>query len=222
MDTFRKISTFQELIDTNVQFLEGKIHHTPYHYGPVDDETLPMIADLVKLNKLGCITITSQPAVNETYYKNQKWLQLQQKSFLEGYMPISVLCPFIQFMSTYDQEYSYKIYTIKKISGLKKWIYTLLGLSDIQVKLYLEHSKSANENLTRERCTEFGQNKITKFTWINYTNVPQDIIMPYDFEGLPNIEPIIVEKMIKFFIYSNDYNKSCVEKLLLKFFKNLQ
>jgi hypothetical protein len=222
MNTFRKITTFQELIDANVQFLEGKIHRTPYHCAPVDDETLPMIDDLVKLNKLGCITITSQPAVDETYYKNQKWLQLQQKSFLEGYMPISVLCPFIQFMSTYDQEYSYKIYTIKKISGIKKWLYKLFNLSDIQVKLYLEHSKCVHENLTRERRTEFGQNKITKFTWINYTNIHQDSNMPYDFEGLPNIEPIVVEKMIKFFIYSNEYNKGCVEKLLLKFFKNLQ
>ena len=215
MNTFRRITNLKEFIQVNDQILKG-------HYGPVDSETLPMLNDLIELNKLGCITINSQPAQDEIYFLDSKCYQVQQKSYIEGYMLTSILDLFVQFMKDYDNEYSYKIYTIKKLSGIKKWIYNLFQFSDIKVELYIDHCKNISENLTRERTTEFGQNKLCTFTWKNYSDIHSESPMYYDFEDLPNMDKIIVNKMVKFIIYSNEYNKGCVEKTLLKFFKNLQ
>jgi hypothetical protein len=222
MDTFQKITNLKELIQANVQFLKGYLNRSPYHCGPIDTETLPMLEDLVELNELGCITINSQPPIDEFYFLDSMCHQTQQKSYVEGYMLASILDEFVRFMKEYDEKYSYKIYTIHNISGIRKWIYKLINLSDIRVDLHIDHCKNISENLTRERTTKFGDDNVCAFTWRNYSNIHSEIPMPYDFENLPNMDKFMVNKMVKFIIYSNEYNEGRVEKLLLKFFKNLQ
>jgi hypothetical protein len=59
---YSKMKTFQQLCDSNVAFLNGEYDETFYHNGPVDDETIPLLDDLKRINKLGFISMEGQPA----------------------------------------------------------------------------------------------------------------------------------------------------------------
>jgi len=58
---YEKTKTFQDLIDLNLLFINGKIDQTIYHLGCLDNETLPYIEELIKINQLGLLTVESQP-----------------------------------------------------------------------------------------------------------------------------------------------------------------
>jgi hypothetical protein len=59
---YSKMKTFQQLCDSNVAFLNGEYGETFYHNGSVDDETIPLLDDLKRINKLGFISMDGQPA----------------------------------------------------------------------------------------------------------------------------------------------------------------
>ena len=46
-------------------FLKGKIKKTPYHCAPVNSETIPLLADLIRVNRAGFISVCGQPALDE-------------------------------------------------------------------------------------------------------------------------------------------------------------
>jgi hypothetical protein len=58
---WKKVSTFDALNEEVIAFLEGKRRETPWHGGPVDEETIPLLGDLIELNKLGFISTEGQP-----------------------------------------------------------------------------------------------------------------------------------------------------------------
>jgi len=66
----RSIKLFSDLISTNISFLKGEIYATPYALGPISQETLPLLQDLIEINKFGFISTGGQPAVCEYYYKS--------------------------------------------------------------------------------------------------------------------------------------------------------
>lgn len=59
---YSKMKTFDELCNSNVEFLNGKYTETFYHLGPVDEETIPLLDDLRRINKLGFFSTEGQPA----------------------------------------------------------------------------------------------------------------------------------------------------------------
>lgn len=48
------------LIEQTIAFLEGR-GSVPYHLGPIEDETKPLVPTLVQINRLGLVTTCSQP-----------------------------------------------------------------------------------------------------------------------------------------------------------------
>jgi hypothetical protein len=95
-DLFHQVRTYRELQDVNIQFLRGEIQKTPYHGGPVDSETIPLLSDLIRLNELGFVTVGGQPAQDETKFVKRTWkvrgeewgnwwVRTQQRPFLEGF-----------------------------------------------------------------------------------------------------------------------------------------
>jgi hypothetical protein len=58
---FSQIQNFAELCKVNILFLRGEIPMTPYHLGPIDEETVPLVEKLVEINRLGFLTISGQP-----------------------------------------------------------------------------------------------------------------------------------------------------------------
>jgi hypothetical protein len=63
-DMYRAVKTWDNLIDTNLLFVTGKIKETFYQYGPLNDETTEdpeFLQDIVRLNEKKIFTTGSQP-----------------------------------------------------------------------------------------------------------------------------------------------------------------
>lgn len=72
---YSKVKTWQDLCDTNIDFLQGKQDETFYHLGPTDEETDSILNELIKLNSNGFFTTDSQPYVNKPDNKQISYLQ---------------------------------------------------------------------------------------------------------------------------------------------------
>jgi len=73
-EAYHCAETFQDLCDINVLFLQGVYDYTAYHCGPVDTETIPLLDDLCKLNKLGFYTHEGQPSTSDTCFQQRGYL----------------------------------------------------------------------------------------------------------------------------------------------------
>jgi len=85
LDTYKQITTFEEFQTLNLAFLKGEITETIYSCGPVEEETLPLLPSLIKLNELGFITLDSQPGTFTKDIFNDEYFIEEQKPYLEGF-----------------------------------------------------------------------------------------------------------------------------------------
>lgn len=72
------MKTAEELCLFILSFLKGKNKSTPWHCGPLNDESQMIINDLYKLNNFGFISVDSQPPMLKTYKK--------QRPYVEGFV----------------------------------------------------------------------------------------------------------------------------------------
>lgn len=89
MTRWQSLTTYQEMLQENVDYLRGKREQSFCYAGPIDDETYPLVPNLIRLHERGFLSTGSQPAVDElVHYKNTRlnyksWLHLQQRAFVE-------------------------------------------------------------------------------------------------------------------------------------------
>ena len=62
---FRDIQTYSELLNLYRHWLQGKIKTSPTYAGPPNEETLPYIPQLLRMNEQGLLTVNSQPGIVE-------------------------------------------------------------------------------------------------------------------------------------------------------------
>lgn len=81
---WKNAQTFCELLNLNKEFLSGMSHVTPYHVGPIDPETIPLVPGLLKLHKLRIFTVSSQPfEQTDGDHNGEEYYDHWQKPFLE-------------------------------------------------------------------------------------------------------------------------------------------
>ncbi|KAJ5144271.1 hypothetical protein N7476_004833 [Penicillium atrosanguineum] len=56
---------FTALLELNKKFLRGEISSSPYHYGPIEEETRSLVPSLLKLHERRILTWSSQPYLRE-------------------------------------------------------------------------------------------------------------------------------------------------------------
>lgn len=78
---FSSMQNYSDLQFMMQEFLMGVVQATPWHLGPVDKETIPLLDDLRKINALGMITVESQPGLVDKKYN------IAQRSYLEAIVP---------------------------------------------------------------------------------------------------------------------------------------
>ena len=74
---------FDQLIELNRKFLKGDIKSTPYHLGPIDTETAPLVQDLLRLHDFKLLTFCSQPLENQESFwveDSQNWARLSAEA----------------------------------------------------------------------------------------------------------------------------------------------
>jgi hypothetical protein len=67
---YYSIDSFSQLRDVNIKFLKGEMYATPYHTSPIMEETLPLLGDLIQINKCGFISTGGQPSECDYIYKS--------------------------------------------------------------------------------------------------------------------------------------------------------
>lgn len=71
--------TLTDLGELTAQWLEGRISSVPGFYGPPDEETVPLIPVLARLNRAGFVTDCSQPGEIDGEY------DCEQRAAVQGY-----------------------------------------------------------------------------------------------------------------------------------------
>lgn len=85
---YREATTFKNLVCLNIAFLKGILTETPYHVGPIDNETIPLLSQLIQLNKKGFLSTSGQPGIISDFISpiDGIYYQENQKSFIRGYI----------------------------------------------------------------------------------------------------------------------------------------
>lgn len=91
------VSDWDSLIDANIMFLNGEVHCSPDHNGPINDETVPMVAKLVELNEFGMFTNESQPPLDTETKK--------QRGYITGFVGHEIVGNLILFLQSRDDCY---------------------------------------------------------------------------------------------------------------------
>lgn len=213
MKVFHMVKSYKNLIDVNVAFFQGKISETPYHLAPVDEETIPLLNSLIKINKKGFLSIEGQSALKVTKFisktwQNQRgqqegdwWYSIEQKPYISGFLPKTDLLPFIYFMK--DQpDYYYQVIIHTNPSQL---LFTTFPTSPYNVTRQKAHKRKQQLSLT---------------AWDLFTNIRRpDGSTDYrnDFEDFRRIYEIL-EDTVYLDIAGKNYNEGSVEELLLQFY----
>jgi len=190
-----KIKTFEDLIEYNLKFLNGEIKETFYHCGPVDEETIPLLDNLKKINRFGFLSINGQPGLLEydiysDYVSN--YVDTEQKSWIEGYMIFGLNSIKLELFLSKNPDIYYNC-----------CVYPL--------GTYNTNLPSEYYNITRER--EKGEK------WNEYTNIPNEYIeIDTDYD---NINKILLETHNFNITFKEFGPQNSVEKLLIDFFGTL-
>lgn len=97
---YEEASTFKNLLYLNIAFLKGIVNLTPYHGGPTDKQTTPLLSQLIKLNKKGFLSTNGQVGIISDFTNplDGVYYQENQKSFIRGYMHRSLSDKLEQFI----------------------------------------------------------------------------------------------------------------------------
>ena len=74
---------FKDLQNAMVEYLEGRCPNNPWMLNKIDDETIPILNALVKINRYGFVTIQGQPGVNTT---QDSGYMLCQRAYMDGFI----------------------------------------------------------------------------------------------------------------------------------------
>ncbi|KAF4547368.1 Hypothetical protein D9617_44g038900 [Elsinoe fawcettii] len=88
---WRDVDDWQTAITFMCRFLRGDgLVATPWHFGPLDRETEPLIKGLLEIQSYGALTICSQPHeswVESPRKHGRRWRQIQQRGFVQFLLP---------------------------------------------------------------------------------------------------------------------------------------
>lgn len=219
--SFRTACTFAELIEANVAFLEGRLLQTPYHLGPVDDETNPLLAELIVLNRSGFLTVNGQPNRSDVYFHSstQKWVAVEQRPFLEGYMDLRYLSAFRVYMQT-DPLESNCVYHAYKVTQRGVWSTICCGMASARLH-YLEGDAPRRMCVTWDK-EHTDRKQLAGMPWRARTFVDRTLDA-YDFckyAKYSNISDILSEAYVKIILVGDAQEK--LEQLMTTFMQAMQ
>jgi hypothetical protein len=211
--SFRAVRALSDLIEAIVAFLEGRLLQSPYHGGPIDDETRPLLSDLVALNRLGFVTVNGQPNRSDVsiHPDGQKWIAIEQRPFLEGYFDKRYLSAFRVYMETDPLENNcvYHAYLVTRQGYW--WWQACCGL--VTHLKYLEGNAPVRMCVTWDKAHP-QRSQLANTPWRAYTYIDRTL-NEYDFSGYLNIDDLLVEQFVKITLVGDA--KEQLEKLMLAF-----
>lgn len=212
---YENVKSADDLILTNISFLKGLISETPYYLDKINDETIPLLDKLIKINSFGFISVGGQPAlINDN---------LEQKSYIHGYLPKKYMNVFDKYFEKQSVYYlimdcqkpteqifdnGYKIINCDTL--INNFIVDYYNLTKVK---YYEY---ANEYYD---CSDRNMPLDATVIWSNLTNInafePDNHL--HSFKKYDNIINILKDYVF-IDIACFEYGTGSVEDILLDFF----
>ncbi len=114
MELYKKVSTFDELLKLNIDFINGVITSTPYHSEPYKIESNES-TDLIETNRLGFLTLGGQCAEDTPTH--------EKRLFLDGYIHQDLVRNFVKYLKNFKKiEYYIEFLSSKQIkTNIRNW-----------------------------------------------------------------------------------------------------
>ena len=205
LQVYNHVQNFNDLLEVNIAFLQGKINYT-YYYGSITDtepnlnpDTVLLLDKLVELHKLGFYTMDGQGSLkkiknfNHIYTGQNMWMETEQKSYLQGYMKKEYVYDLLRYLQTQNVFYVFK--------DPVTWDILATNMDD------------SRYNVTRHR-SHVDRYQLHNEPWIYSTNTH----ISFDDRGdhdYPNVQRILEENCVYFDIFVREYNTENVEDILL-------
>lgn len=210
-DDWMYVNNFSELIKTNILFIKGILKTSPYHQGPLDVDSVPLIDKLVLLHKYGLFTTEGQSAscIHKTYIpKTKKYVNIEQK-------------PYLCFLMRNNNTNWHFIHKHLFHNNLL----VVMGTDLTKQGHYFHNITDSKYNVTREQTDE-NKEQLQSNPWRMYTNFhpnypANDIIdmMSGDENKYHNLIPIYTQ-CIYVSVAMKEYCKGDLEQLILDECKN--
>lgn len=209
-DPYNAVTTYQGLINLNVRYLQGENIYTPYHENRVDEETLPLLADLIRVNKAGFHSTEGQPAMKIRNLSNggmwgrspiPHYADTYQKSYIAGIIPRKMAGRLADFLK--NQPVYFEMYQIEPY------------------RVVADTFPEAEYNLTKYRYS-VRESDLERESWNYFTNRrprtnPEELSY---FEKYPRIYSLLKRECFEVLIASKEYGTGSVIDVLLQFFNN--
>jgi hypothetical protein len=213
-----QVKTYDDLLKLNIEFINGKIERTPYHWGPLHTSSQQLIDNLVELHHYGILTVNGQESLcNYNIYQpgrpnieklisgydydilmKDHWTSVEQRGYLCFYVNIDnieLAKSLIEQLHHNDKNLIYKIIQNNKIITNMPEQDKKFNLTRISKSLTPE-----TKNNLWEYCTNFWRNSKDICDW--------------GFITCFHIEKIL-ENTIWFEIALPEYGKGNLEEILL-------
>ena len=201
IDWYKGVTSFEELVHLNVRFLRGEKIDTPYHGDSVDEETIPLLGKLIRINQAGFLSMSGQPALRETVWhaRRQGYCQFMQKSFIYGFVRRDVakrLSRFLKKQPVYFEMYNLEPFSMTMDTFPKDWY-----------------------NLTKDRCAA-RKADLKKLPWsVQTSRRPMTESDTFSiFRKYPRIVSLLKRECVQIQVACPEYGKGSVEDVLLSFF----
>lgn len=199
--------SFDDAIKNMVLFLKGKIPSNPWHLDKVDDETIPLLSKLRKINQKGFLTIEGQPGKNEPYEKSEnKHIIAYQRGYLSGFLQNSKLKSFMNKLIKTEKvliyTYQYSTCGIKGFSSEEEKNRLFIEGNNFDVRKIPLTVEVDTMSLKHRDYTNFK---------VYHTGAESDISAPP-----PNLEKILREQTTYIMVITKEFGDHSLEDLVLK------
>jgi hypothetical protein len=153
---FALARTYDELLELNVAFLQGRVSETPYHLGPIDTETVPLMKDLVDLHRQGRVfTTEGQPGLCE----QGDWGFIEQRPYLCGFVEEETLTKILRHVRKTPKKFVYSFAHVSNGESICNFHNTFnltrqKGKNDKEWELYTNLPYETGINLVKEAASE--------------------------------------------------------------------
>lgn len=153
---FALARTFDELLELNVAFLQGRISETPYHFGPIDPETIPLMKDLVTLHlKARVFTTEGQPGLCE----QGDWGFIEQRPYLCGFVEEDALTKILRHVRKTPKKFVYSFAHVSNGESICNFYTTFnltrqRGKNDKEWQLHTNFHYETGRHLVEEAASE--------------------------------------------------------------------
>jgi hypothetical protein len=229
MPRWSQLSTYKELRGTTMQYLKGELSESAWMGGSVDQETVPLLGDLRKINALGLQTTQGQPGkprCHEVKYNNysQGYNNNVQREYLNGLFPRSLANEFIKHLVQHGLFVVKKQYVLPELKHSASSIHA-------DPKLWKDHMTVDNFQdivLTKWQSHPL-QDKVTSQEWKENTRfrkwtltVPSEEISILETKLQPKLVSWVKTHIVELFICAPEFCKDEMLQIILSTLKKMQ